>query len=62
MNDIKPKTDSQDPLEREGYEAYFDGADLDDCPHDEGTDGQNAWRKGWKKADLEEEFELNGEM
>lgn len=42
-----------DPLFDEGYQAYFDGAEKKDNPHPEGSDGYEAWRKGWKEADEE---------
>lgn len=40
-----------DPLEQEGYAAFVEGADLDDCPYAEGTDGQEAWCKGFRRAE-----------
>ena len=46
----------RDPLELEGYEAYHEGCDFDDCPYPEGSDGENAWHSGWRIAD--KEFDL----
>ena len=41
---------SNDPFYNEGYEAYEEGVDFDECPYDEGTDGQTGWTKGWRAA------------
>ena len=41
----------EDCFYEEGREAYEEGADLKDCPYDEGTDGQEGWKKGWFGAD-----------
>jgi ribosome modulation factor len=33
----------------EGQQDYKDGIDLEECPYDEGTDGQYGWIRGWKE-------------
>ena len=45
---------SNDPFFNEGYGAYEEGVDFDDCPYAEGTDGQYGWRMGWNAADANE--------
>jgi len=45
----------EDPFYCEGYDAYYDGADEQDCPYDEGTDGQDGWLKGWREANRRED-------
>jgi hypothetical protein len=40
----------RDPFFRE---ARTEGADWEDCPYGEGTDGQSGWRQGWNAADAE---------
>ena len=32
---------------KEGYDGNKDGYDKEDCPYEEGTDGQYGWIKGW---------------
>lgn len=43
-----------DHLYQEGFDAFFEGADREDCPYEEGTDGQYGWLKGWREAFLKE--------
>jgi ribosome modulation factor len=44
-------SDMGDPFVEEGREAFRDGWDRDECPYDEGTDGQYGWLKGWDEAE-----------
>ncbi len=37
----------KDPFIEEGREAFRSGNSKDECPYDEGTDGQNGWQIGW---------------
>jgi len=34
----------------EGYDAYWDGSDVEDNPYDEGTENHLSWNRGWSKA------------
>lgn len=34
----------------EGYDAYWDGVDVGDNPHDEGTESHRLWDEGWREA------------
>lgn len=45
--------DTPDPFWQEGYEAFFDGLGLEECPYGEGTDGEFGWKHGWRDADKE---------
>lgn len=40
-----------DPFVKEGMEAFRDGQDREDCPYEEGTDGQFGWLKGWDRGE-----------
>lgn len=40
----------KDPLFEEGREDFEFGYELEDCPHDSGTDGEVSWKNGWRKA------------
>lgn len=33
-----------------GYLDFKNGIDYDECPWDEGTDGEFGWKQGWKHA------------
>jgi len=35
----------------EGFHSYEAGSDYEECPYDEGTDGEYGWKQGWKKAE-----------
>ena len=37
----------------DGHESYRMGTSLDECPFDEGTDGEYGWKKGWRQAEKE---------
>ena len=50
-----------DHLFDEGVEALSEGADKEDCPYEEGTDGQFGWMKGWRAASLREKGLLEAE-
>lgn len=39
--------------EQEGYNAFQDETDIDDNPHEEGSEAYAAWRNGWERADAE---------
>ena len=50
-----------DPFVLEGYVACEqEGAEIEDCPHGEGTDGQAGWKMGWKLADKAMSLKLEG--
>ena len=34
----------------EGYDAYWDGADVSSNPHKEDTDEHRSWEEGWRAA------------
>ena len=34
----------------EGYDAYWEGVDVSDNPHDEETDDRRSWEEGWRAA------------
>jgi ribosome modulation factor len=34
----------------EGYDAYWDGADVTDNPYKEHTDDHRSWEEGWRAA------------
>lgn len=38
---------------REGYEAYYAGAVLEDCPYKDDYDRASAWMNGWRMGCLE---------
>lgn len=44
-----------DPFAIEGYQDFLEGYEMQDCPHDDGTDSEYGWKNGWYKAYL---FEL----
>lgn len=48
----------EDPFFAEGYESYHEGADITDCSYPEGSDGEYGWKKGWRFADKEDEYEV----
>jgi ribosome modulation factor len=52
----------EDHLFNEGVEAFSEGAEKEDCPYEEGTDGQFGWMKGWRAAFLLEKRLLEDEM
>jgi ribosome modulation factor len=33
-----------------GYDAYWDGVDVSDNPHDEETEERRCWEEGWRSA------------
>jgi len=45
----------RDPFEEEGIKAYVDGVLEEDCPYDDGTDGEFGWITGWHFAQKREE-------
>jgi ribosome modulation factor len=45
---------NKDPFFEEGYNDYKEGSDKEDCPYDEGTDGQFGWLRGYRRAQCEE--------
>jgi hypothetical protein len=38
------------PFEEEGFSAYVNDWCREDCPYEEGTDGQAGWLKGYDHA------------
>jgi ribosome modulation factor len=44
-----------DPFYMEGFDDFHLGYEKEDCPYDEGTDGQYGWLKGWKAANEKEQ-------
>ena len=40
----------KDPFFEEGREDFLEGAELQDCPYQEGTDGEAGWKIGWREA------------
>jgi len=43
----------------DGYAAYYDGQDLTDNPHYNGSEEYDMWRKGWLQAcDDEQEIDF----
>lgn len=44
----------EDEFFQRGYEDYFEGVDCEECPWDEGTDGEYGWKHGWKEASEED--------
>jgi ribosome modulation factor len=34
----------------DGYDAYWEGADVSDNPHDEETEERGHWDDGWRSA------------
>ena len=51
-------TEMQDPLAQPGYEAYYEGYARDENPEHDGTDGHEAWDKGWVTAKVEFELKI----
>lgn len=45
----------KDPFVEEGAQDYDEGCDINECPYEEGTDGQTGWRIGWREAKEREE-------
>lgn len=41
----------KDDFYKDGYNDFVFGADLKECPWDEGTDGEYGWQMGWKQAE-----------
>ena len=41
---------SDDDAFAEGHNAYWEGADVSDNPHDEDTDDRHSWEGGWRAA------------
>ncbi|MEN6379230.1 MAG: hypothetical protein ABFD15_06600 [Methanofastidiosum sp.] len=41
----------EDDFLKQGYEDFVAGEDYEECPWDEGTDGEYGWKKGWKQAE-----------
>lgn len=52
----------KDPLAQEGYDAYQECAEITENPYDEGTDGYESWRRGWKTANIEFAFKHKGDL
>jgi ribosome modulation factor len=50
-----------DPFFKEGFDDFYQGYSKEECPYDEGTDGQCGWLKGFRAAELEEKQLLNDE-
>ena len=48
-----------DPLFKEGADAFYEGAEYEDCPYAEGTDGEFGWKRGWTYCDHREGAHLN---
>lgn len=46
---------------QEGYDAYWDGVDLDDSPYVLGTEHSFRWDEGWSHAQVEDKGEVKGE-
>lgn len=46
----EPEPIYRDPFAWEGALACFTGQECWECPYEPGTDGQNGWHKGWKRA------------
>ena len=44
---IKPDIIFVDDFAQEGYDDFILGYEKEDCPYEEGTDGQNGWLIGW---------------
>jgi ribosome modulation factor len=38
------------PIESDGYHAYFQGKEKDDCPYEPGAEPYDAWHRGFDKA------------
>ena len=51
----------KDPFVQEGYDDFFQGYEKEDCPYDDGTDGECGWKKGHRKAELVEKQLLEDE-
>jgi hypothetical protein len=51
----------EDPFAQEGYDDFFLGYEKEDCPYDDGTDGEGGWKKGYRKAELVERQLLEDE-
>ena len=41
----------KDPFIEEGREDHKAGIDRDECPYDEGTDGEAGWKTGWNEME-----------
>ena len=41
---------SDDEASDEGYDAYWDGVDVEANPYDEETEERRNWDEGWLKA------------
>lgn len=37
----------------EGYDAYFDGMNPNDCPYGDDTEYASIWQEGWSRAKYE---------
>ena len=40
----------QDEFFNDGYESFEHGADYEECPWDEGIDGESGWQQGWQQG------------
>ncbi len=61
MNKKELEKQFVDPFFKEGFDDFYLGYSREECPHDEGTDGQGGWLKGYRAAELEEKQLLNDE-
>ena len=50
---------AKDPFIEEGIQDFNDGVNREDCPYNEGTDGECGWLQGWDKAN--EHLALKGD-
>lgn len=41
---------SHDDAFEEGYDAYWEGVDVSDNPHEKATDKHRSWEDGWRTA------------
>jgi len=49
---------TEDEAFETGYEAYWEGVDPDDNPHQAGTNEHFSWDEGWSQAELEDDEEV----
>ena len=50
----KERTLTNDSIDKDGYQAYWDGVAADGNPYPPGTEQWRSWKDGWAQAQLED--------
>lgn len=57
---VECEFDPNEDANEEGYQAFFEGKKLVDCPYPNDNNGNaGAWRLGWERAQEIEEMSLD---